>query len=29
LARLPFYTDLISYSESIGGYQSAWDYLTV
>lgn len=29
LARLSFYTDLISYSESIGGYQSAWDYLTV
>ena len=29
LARLPFYTDLISYSESIGGYQSAWDYLAV
>jgi len=29
LARLPFYTDLISYSETIGGYQSAWDYLSV
>jgi len=27
LARLPFYTDLISYSELIGGYQSAWDYI--
>nr|WP_295674258.1 AAA domain-containing protein [uncultured Mucilaginibacter sp.] len=27
LSRLPFYANLISYAESIGGYQSAWEYL--
>jgi len=26
LARLPFYTDLISYAEEVKGYQSAWEY---
>jgi len=29
LARSSFYTDLIHYSELIGGYQSAWDYLSL
>jgi ATP-dependent RNA/DNA helicase IGHMBP2 len=27
LSRLPFYADLISYAEGIGGYQSAWEHL--
>jgi len=27
LSRLPFYANLISYSESMGGYQSAWEHL--
>ena len=27
LSVLPFYADLISYSENINGYQSAWEYL--
>jgi ATP-dependent RNA/DNA helicase IGHMBP2 len=27
LAGLPFYANLISYAESINGYQSAWEYL--
>jgi len=27
LARLPFYANLLSYSEAIGGYQSAWEYV--
>ncbi|HWZ04868.1 MAG TPA: AAA domain-containing protein [Mucilaginibacter sp.] len=27
LSRLPFYTNLISYAEGIGGYQSAWEHL--
>jgi superfamily I DNA and/or RNA helicase len=26
LSRLPFYTDLISYAEKIGGYQSVWEH---
>jgi len=27
LSRLPFYANLISYAEDIGGYQSAWEHL--
>jgi len=27
LSRLPFYANLISYAEGIGGYQSAWEHL--
>jgi len=27
IARLPFYADMIKYAESIGGYQSAWEYI--
>jgi ATP-dependent RNA/DNA helicase IGHMBP2 len=27
LSRLPFYADLISYAEGLGGYQSAWEHL--
>jgi ATP-dependent RNA/DNA helicase IGHMBP2 len=26
LTRLPFYADMITYAETLGGYQSAWDY---
>ena len=26
LARLPFYADMVSYAEGLGGYQSAWEY---
>ena len=27
IARLPFYADLVSYAESIGGYKSAWEFM--
>lgn len=26
LTRLPFYADMVTYAEFLGGYQSAWDY---
>jgi ATP-dependent RNA/DNA helicase IGHMBP2 len=29
LARLPFYANLITYTEQINGYQSSWDLLSV
>jgi len=28
ITRLPFYADMMSYTEQIGGYQSAWDYIS-
>ncbi len=28
ITRLPFYADMMSYAEQIGGYQSAWDYMS-
>jgi len=27
LSRLPFYAEMISYADSLGGYQSAWEHL--
>jgi ATP-dependent RNA/DNA helicase IGHMBP2 len=27
LGRLPFYAEMISYADSLGGYQSAWEHL--
>ncbi|MGZ3754279.1 MAG: AAA domain-containing protein [Mucilaginibacter sp.] len=29
LTRLPFYANMITYAESLGGYQSAWEYSEV
>ncbi|AMR32980.1 DNA helicase [Mucilaginibacter sp. PAMC 26640] len=28
ITRLPFYADLMTYAEQIGGYQSAWEYIS-
>jgi len=28
IARLPFYADLIAYAENIGGYKSAWEFIS-
>jgi ATP-dependent RNA/DNA helicase IGHMBP2 len=28
LAQLPFYADFITYAEQVGGYQSAWEYMS-
>ena len=28
ITRLPFYADMMSYAEQIGGYQSAWEYIS-
>ncbi|MFI5136977.1 MAG: AAA domain-containing protein [Sphingobacteriales bacterium] len=28
LSRLPFYAEMISYADSLGGYQSAWEHLS-
>jgi energy-coupling factor transporter ATP-binding protein EcfA2 len=27
IGRFPFYADMISYAESLGGYKSAWEYM--
>lgn len=28
ITRLPFYADMVKYAEGIGGYQSAWEYMS-